>query len=152
VDPSGTGERASVEPCVLGGFLFADLFEAGVGDGLVVAAVVALVPAVPDCSQEARNAMPSRTAIREIMCFFIGYIYFAPRRGSGCLKSNELLGMRARRVPGITACCERLKNFAYATVLLIAFGSPYHSRPNGVHQSLVTEVESRRCSQFDNIL
>jgi hypothetical protein len=100
VDPPGTGERASVEPSVLGGFLFADLFEAGVGDGLVVAAVVALVPAVPDCSQEARNAMPSRTAIREIMCFFIRYIYFAPRRGSGCLKSNELLGMRARRVPG----------------------------------------------------
>jgi hypothetical protein len=100
VDPSVTGERASVEPCVLGGFLFADLFEAGVGDGLVVAAVVALVPAVPDCSQEARNAMPSRTAIREIKCFFIRNIYFAPRRGSGCLKSNELLGMRARRVPG----------------------------------------------------
>jgi hypothetical protein len=44
VDPSGTGEGASVEPCVFGGFLFADLFEAGVDDGLLVAAVVVLVP------------------------------------------------------------------------------------------------------------
>src|SRR5262245_57471722 len=73
VDPSGTGEGASVEPCVFGGFLFADLFEAeaGVGDGLLVAAVVVLVPVVPDCSHDARNAMPIRTAIKEITCFFI---------------------------------------------------------------------------------
>jgi hypothetical protein len=49
-----------VEPCVFGGFLFADLFEAGVGDGLLTAAVVALVPVVPDCSHDARNAMPIR--------------------------------------------------------------------------------------------
>lgn len=34
VDPPGIGEGASVEPCVFGGFLLADLFEAGVGDGL----------------------------------------------------------------------------------------------------------------------
>jgi hypothetical protein len=27
--------------------------------------------------------------------------------------------------------CERLKSFAQATALLGAFGSPYHSRPNG---------------------
>jgi hypothetical protein len=33
VDPAGTGEGASLEPCVLGGFLRADLLEAGVGDG-----------------------------------------------------------------------------------------------------------------------
>jgi hypothetical protein len=71
-----------------------------VGDGLLVAAAVVLVPVVPDCSQDARNAMPIKTAVKEIMCFFIGYMYFAARRGSGCLKSNELLGMRARRVPG----------------------------------------------------
>jgi hypothetical protein len=73
VDPSGTGEGASVEPCVFGGFLFADLFEAeaGVADGLLVAAVVVLVPVVPDCSHDARNAMPIRTAIKEITCFFI---------------------------------------------------------------------------------
>jgi hypothetical protein len=49
VDPAGTGEGASVEPCVFGGFLFADLFDAGVGDGLLIAAVVVLVPVVPDC-------------------------------------------------------------------------------------------------------
>jgi hypothetical protein len=30
--------------------------------------------------------------------------------------------------------------------------SPYHSRPNGVHQSPVAEVQSRRYSQVDNIL
>jgi hypothetical protein len=100
VDSSGPGEGASVEPCVFGGFLFADFFEAGVGDGLLVAAVVALVPVVPDCSQDARNARPIRTAVKEIICFFIAYIYFALRRVSGCLKSNELLGMRAPRVPG----------------------------------------------------
>ena len=73
VDPDGIGDGASAEPCVFGGFLVADLFEAGVGDGLLIAAVVAvvLVPVVPDCSQDARNAMPIRTAIREIRCFFI---------------------------------------------------------------------------------
>jgi hypothetical protein len=95
VDPSGIGEGASVEPCVFGGFLFADLFEAGVGDGLLIAAVVVLVPVVPDCSQDARNAMPIRRAIREITWFFIGYIYFVPRRASGCLKPNESWGILA---------------------------------------------------------
>lgn len=95
VEPSGTGEGASVEPCVFGGFLFADLFEAGVGDGLLIAAVVVLVPVVPDCWHDARNAMPIRTAIREITCFFIGYLYFAPRRVPGCIKPNEALEMPA---------------------------------------------------------
>jgi hypothetical protein len=71
VDPAGIGEGASVEPCVFGGFLVADLFEAGVGDGLLIAAVVVVVPVVPDCSQDARNAMPIRTAISENTCFFI---------------------------------------------------------------------------------
>jgi hypothetical protein len=37
VDPAGTGDGASVEPCVFGGFLFADLLEAGVGDGVYFA-------------------------------------------------------------------------------------------------------------------
>jgi hypothetical protein len=70
VDPSGTGEGASVEPCVFGGFLFADLFEAGVGDGLPIAAlVVLLVPLVADCWQDAGNAIPTRTAIKENTCF-----------------------------------------------------------------------------------
>jgi hypothetical protein len=73
VEPAGTGDGASVEPCVFGGFRVADLFEAGVGDGLLTAAVVVLVPVVPDCSHAARNAMPNRTAIKEITCFFIGY-------------------------------------------------------------------------------
>ena len=82
--PAGTGDGASVEPCVFGGFLVADLFEAGVGDGLLIAAVVVVVPVVPDCSQDVRNAMPIRTAIREIRCFFIEYIYYAPCRVSGC--------------------------------------------------------------------
>jgi hypothetical protein len=82
VDPAGIGEGASVEPCVFGGFLFADLFEAGVGDGLLVAAVVVvLVPVVPDCSQDARNAMPIRTAIREMSCFFIGYTLLRAEKG-----------------------------------------------------------------------
>jgi len=71
VDPAGIGDGASVEPCVFGGFLFADLFEAGVGDGLLIAAVVVVVPVVPDCSHDARNAMPIRIAIRESKCFFI---------------------------------------------------------------------------------
>jgi hypothetical protein len=81
-EPSGTGDGASVEPCVFGGFLFADLFEAGVGDGLLIAAVVVvLVPVVPDCSHDARNAMPIRTAIREISCFFIGYDLLRAAKG-----------------------------------------------------------------------
>jgi hypothetical protein len=85
VDPPGTGDGASVEPWVLGGFLRADLLDAGVGDGLLIAAVVVeLVPVVPDCSHDARNAMPIRTAIRETACFFIGYIYYAPYRAVGC--------------------------------------------------------------------
>jgi len=74
VEPAGIGEGISVEPCVLGGFLRADLLDAGVGDGLLIAAVVAvLVPVVPDCSHDARNAMPIKTAMTEIICFFIGY-------------------------------------------------------------------------------
>ena len=65
VDPDGIGEGISLAlPCVLGGFLFAV--------PPVVAAVL-LVWVVPDCSQDVRNAMPIRTAIREISCFFIGY-------------------------------------------------------------------------------
>jgi hypothetical protein len=72
VDPAGIGDGASVEPCVFGAFFFADLFAAGVGDGLLVAAVL-LVRVVPDCSQDTRNAMPIRTAIRETIYFFIGY-------------------------------------------------------------------------------
>jgi len=71
VDPSGTGDGASVEPCVFGGFLFADLLDAGVGDGLLIAAVEVLVPVVPECSHDDRNAMPIRTAIKEITCFII---------------------------------------------------------------------------------
>jgi hypothetical protein len=38
---------------------------------LAIADAVVLVPVVPDCWQDARNAMPIRTAIREITCFFI---------------------------------------------------------------------------------
>jgi hypothetical protein len=68
VDPAGIGEGASV----FGTFFFADRFAAGVGDGLLVAAVP-LVWVVPDCSQDARNAMPIRTAIRESTCFFQRY-------------------------------------------------------------------------------
>lgn len=73
VDPEGIGEGASLEPFVLGGFLFADFLAAGVGDGLLVAAVLVLVWVVPDCSQDARNAMPIKTAISENRCLFIGY-------------------------------------------------------------------------------
>ena len=73
VDPEGIGEGASLEPCVLGGFLFADaFFPDGVGDGLAIADAVVLVPVVPDCWQDAKNAMPIRTAIKENTCFFIG--------------------------------------------------------------------------------
>jgi len=60
VDPAGFGDGASVEPCVFGGFLFADVFEAGVGNGLLIAAVVLLVPVVPDCSQDARLHVSSQ--------------------------------------------------------------------------------------------
>jgi hypothetical protein len=97
VDPDGIGEGASVEPSVFGGFLFADFFlGAGVGDALVTAGAAVLVAVVPDCWQDAINAMPITATIRENRCFFIGYIYFAPRRVSGCLKPNELLEMLAR--------------------------------------------------------
>jgi hypothetical protein len=90
VDPSGIGEGASVEPCVFGGFLFADLFEAGVGDGLLIAAVVAvLVPVVPDCSQDARNVRPIRTAIRENRCFFIG-VYSTSCRAESLVVLNQM--------------------------------------------------------------
>jgi hypothetical protein len=95
VDPADTGEGALVEFCVFSGFLFADLLGAGVGDGLLIAAVLVLVPVFPDCSNDARNAKPIRTANRENRCFFMAYIYFAPRRVSGCHKSNERLEMLA---------------------------------------------------------
>jgi hypothetical protein len=89
------GESASVEPCVFGGFLFADLLDADVGDGLLIAAVLVLVPVFPIVSHDARNAKPIRTANKENRCFFIAYVYFAPRRVSGCHKSNERLEMLA---------------------------------------------------------
>ena len=77
VDPAGIGEGASTEPCVFGGFLLADLLDAGVGDGLLIAAVVdVLVPLVPDCSHDVRNVMPVRRAIRENTCFFISLYLF----------------------------------------------------------------------------
>jgi hypothetical protein len=98
VDPAGTGDGASVEPCVFGGFLFADLFDAGVGDGLLIAAVLVLVPVFPDCSQDARNAMPIRTAISANIYFFIAYNYFAPGRVVGCLRPNEPFEMRGSRL------------------------------------------------------
>jgi len=82
VEPLGIGDGASLEPCVFGGLRRADLFEAGVGDGLLAAAVVVLVPVVPDCWHDARNAMPIRTAVREIICFFIGYTLL---RATECL-------------------------------------------------------------------
>jgi hypothetical protein len=81
VDPAGIGDGASVEPCVFGGSLFADLFEAGVGDGLLIAAVVVVVPVVPDCWQDARNAMPIRIAIRENRCFFIRHTLLRAAHG-----------------------------------------------------------------------
>jgi len=93
VEPAGTGEGASTEPCVFGGFLRADLLDAGVGDGLLIAAVVAvLVPVVPDCSHDARNAMPIRTAIRETTCFFIGYNIFRAAQSRWLLR-NRLLAI-----------------------------------------------------------
>jgi hypothetical protein len=83
VDPAGTGEGASVEPSVFGGFLFADLFVAGVGDGLLMAAVVVvLVPLVSDCSHDARNSMPMKIAIRENSYFFIGLLSTSRRTES----------------------------------------------------------------------
>jgi hypothetical protein len=53
----------------------------------------------------------------------------------------------------MTAPRERLKSFAYAMALLITFGrAPRMLTETDLHQSLVAEVESRRCSQVDNIL
>lgn len=46
---------------------------AGVGDGLAIADAVVLVPVVPDCWQDAKNAMPIRATIRENTCLFISY-------------------------------------------------------------------------------
>jgi hypothetical protein len=56
------------------------------------------VPVVPDCWQDAKNAMPIRTAIRENIYFFTKFNYFARRRVVGCFKPNELLEMRLLRV------------------------------------------------------
>ncbi len=95
VDPAGAGEGASVEPCVFGGFLFADFFEAGVGDGLLTAALVVLAPVVPERSHDARNAVTIRIAIRETRCFFIRLILLRAAQNLWCLKPNELLGMLA---------------------------------------------------------
>ena len=95
VEPAGIGEGASVEPCVFGGFLRADLLDAGVGDGLLIAAVVAvLVPVVPDCSHDARNVMPIKTAMTEIICFFIGYNLLRAAQ-SRWLLPNSLLAINS---------------------------------------------------------
>jgi hypothetical protein len=86
VDPPGFGEGISLAlPCVLGGFRRVD-------EPVDVAAVL---PGwlVPDCSQDARNAKPIRTAMREIGCLFIPYSLIASRRVCGCLKANEAFGM-----------------------------------------------------------
>jgi hypothetical protein len=53
------------------------------------------VPVVPDCSHDARNAMPIRTTIREISCFFIGCNLLRAAKVCGCFKPNELLGILA---------------------------------------------------------
>jgi hypothetical protein len=86
VDPDGTGEGISLAlPCVLGGFRRVD--------EPVDAVVVVGAGVVPVCSQDVRNVMPIRTAMRENTCLFIRYSLIAPRRVSGRLKPNELLAM-----------------------------------------------------------
>jgi hypothetical protein len=77
VDPPGIGDGASLEPSVLGGFLFAapvflwcDL-DAGVGDALTVAGAV-VVAVVPCCWQEAMKAMPTMAAMMDNRFLFIG--------------------------------------------------------------------------------
>jgi hypothetical protein len=53
----------------------------------------------------------------------------------------------------MTAACERLKSFAHAMALLITFGLAIRMlTETDLHESLVAEVESHRCSQIDNIL
>ena len=94
VDPAGIGEGASTEPCVFGGFILADLLDAGallnmhlnsapvlsiegpVAGASRRAVVEVLVPLVPDCSHDVRNVMPVRRAIRENTCFFISLYLF----------------------------------------------------------------------------
>ena len=86
VDPPGFGEGISLAlPCVLGGFRRVD-------EPVDVAAVL-LGWVVPDCSQDARNVMPIRTAMREIRCLFITYSLIAARRVCGRLKPNEAFEM-----------------------------------------------------------
>ena len=64
MEPDGIGEGISLaDPCVLGGFLVAEAPEAD--------AAVELVWVVPDCSQDARKAMPIRTTMKENTCFLI---------------------------------------------------------------------------------
>jgi hypothetical protein len=90
VDPAGTGEGPSVEPSVFGGFLYAALLDAGVGNGLRIAAVmVVLVPLVSDCSHDARNAMPMTIAIRENTYLFIRLLSTS-RRTESLVVSNQM--------------------------------------------------------------
>jgi hypothetical protein len=62
-------------------------------DEPVDVAAVLLGWVVPDCSQDARNVMPIRTAMREIRCLFITYSLIAARRVCGRLKPNEAFEM-----------------------------------------------------------
>ena len=46
---------------------------------MATADAVVLVPVVPDCWQDAKNAMPIRAAIRENTCLLKAILYFASR-------------------------------------------------------------------------
>ena len=64
--PDGTGEGISLaEPCVFVAFLCGVVLTAP------VVPVVGVVAVEPVCWQDARNAMPTRIAIRESKRFFI---------------------------------------------------------------------------------
>ena len=90
MDPAGIGEGISLaDPCVLVAFL------RGVWLTVPVVPVVAVVPLVPDCWQEAKTAMTSGRAIRENICFFIGYTFKRATQSLWLSKTEELFGIVA---------------------------------------------------------
>jgi len=128
-------------------------------DEPVDVAAVLLGWVVPDCSQDARNVMPIRTAMREIRCLFITYSLIASRRVCGRLKANEAFGMltmsseyrtRYGHQPGpksVTACSP-----VYILLLVGHFPNFQHRTPNSGSWSLFARALKLRCSHLDKWL
>jgi hypothetical protein len=51
----------------------------------------------------------------------------------------------------VTARCDRLRNFAYSIALLTAFGSAYHSTPNGRASEIRSTPHARKAQETVNL-